>query len=110
VLAIRQDIHAKILAMNLTAMVRNVAQLLADRRFAHRKRHDQVHASSALSAMKHNLVRLLFPDSDERRDLLTLLTQSLSDAVAAVRPDRSFPRRNPGTLKPGFHQAYKRTA
>jgi len=46
----------------------------------------------------------------ERRDLLTLLTQSLSDAVAAVRPDRSFPRRNPGKLEPGFHQAYKRTA
>jgi hypothetical protein len=110
VLAIRQDIHAKILAMNLTAMVRNVAQRLADRRFAHRKRQYQVRACSALSAMKNNLVRLLFADPDERRDLLTLLTRSLSDAVDAVRPDRSFPRNNPGKLKPGFHQAYKRTA
>jgi hypothetical protein len=110
VLAIRQDIHAKILAMNLTAMVRNVAQLLADRRFAHRKRRYQVRATSALSAMKHNLVRLLFADPNARHDLLALLARSLSDAVEAVRPDRSFPRRNPGKLKPGFHQAYKRTA
>jgi hypothetical protein len=110
VLAIRQDIHAKILAMNLTAMVRNVAQLLADRRFAHRKRRYQVRATSALSAMKHNLVRLLFDDPDARHDLLALLARNLSDAVEAVRPDRSFPRRNPGKLKPGFHQAYKRTA
>jgi hypothetical protein len=107
VLAIRQDIHAKILAMNLTAMVRNVAQRLADRRFAYRKRQYQVRACSALSAMKNNLVRLLFADPDARPDLLT---RSLSVAVDAVRPDRSFPRNNPGKLKPGFHQAYKRTA
>lgn len=109
-LAIRQDIHAKILAMNLAAMVRNLAQLLADRRFAHRARHYQVRACTALSAMKNNLVRLLFADPDERRELLALLARSLSSAVEAVRPDRSFPRRNPGTLKPGFHPAYKRTA
>ncbi len=30
-LTIRQDIHVKILAMNLAAMVRNVAKLIADR-------------------------------------------------------------------------------
>jgi hypothetical protein len=109
-LAIRQDIHAKILAMNLAAMVRNVAQLVADRRFAHCKHGYQVRACSTLSEMKNNLVRLLCGDPEQRRELLALLTQSLSDAVEAVRPDRSFPRRNPGKLKPGFHPAYKRTA
>jgi hypothetical protein len=36
-LAIRQDIHAKILAMNPAAMVRNVAQLIADRQCAQRE-------------------------------------------------------------------------
>jgi len=109
-LAIRQDIHAKILAMNLSAMVRNVAQRLADRQFARRELRYRVRACSALSEMKHNIVRLLFGDPDQRRELLALLTQSLSDAVEAVRPDRSFPRQNPGKLKPGFHQSYKRTA
>ena len=109
-LAVRQDIQAKILAMNLSAMVRNVAQLIATRRFAHRKLAYQVRACSALSAMKHNLVRLLFADPGERRRLLEDLIQYLCGAVEAVRPDRSFPRSNPGKLKPGFHLAYKRAA
>ncbi len=90
-LAIRQDIHAKILAMNLAAMVRNVAQLVADRRFAHRVRHYQVRACTALSAMKNSLVRLLFADPDERRNLLALITQSLSSAVEAVRARSKLP-------------------
>jgi hypothetical protein len=73
-------------------------------------RIDQVRACSALSAMKDSLARLVSADPDERRELLELLTRSRSGAVEAVRPDRSFPRRNPGKLKPGFHPAYKRTA
>ncbi len=48
VLAVRPDIHAKILAMNLAAMVRNLAELIATRRFAHRKLPYQVRGCSAL--------------------------------------------------------------
>jgi hypothetical protein len=44
------------------AMVRNVAQLMATRRFAHRKFTYQVRSCTTLSAMKNNLVRLLFAD------------------------------------------------
>jgi hypothetical protein len=110
VLAVRQDMHAKILAMNLAAMVRNVAQLIAARRFAHRKLTYQVRGCSTLSAMKNNLVRLLFADPIDRQRLVEILIQQLSSAVDAVRPDRSFPRNKPGTLKPGFHPAYKRAA
>lgn len=104
VLAVRQDIHAKILAMNLAAMVRNVAQLIATRRFAHRKLTYQVRGCSALSAMKNNLVRLLTAEPIDRQCLLEALIRHLSSAVEAVRPNRSFPRN-----KPGFHQAYART-
>lgn len=110
VLAVRQDIHAKILAMNLAAMVRNVAQLNAKQRFAHRKRTYQVKACSTLSAMKNNLVRLLVADPIDRQRLLEALIRKLSSAVEAVRPDRSFPRNNPDKLKPGFHPAYMRAA
>ena len=67
VLAVRQDIHAKILAMNLAVMVRNVAQFLAARRFAHRKLAYQVRGCSALSAMKNNLVRLFIADPIDRQ-------------------------------------------
>jgi hypothetical protein len=110
VLAVRQDIHAKILAMNLAAMVRQVAQLIASRRFAKRTYHYKVRASSALSIMKDNLVRLLNHDSVDRRHLLEALLRQLASAVEAVRPERTFPRANPGQLKPGFHMAYKRLA
>lgn len=108
-LAVRQDIHAKLLAMNLAAMVRNVAQLIASRRFAHRKQAYQVRACSTLSAMKDNLVRLLSADPIDRQRLLEALIRQLSSAVEAVRPERSFPRNNPGRLKPGFHPSYART-
>jgi hypothetical protein len=110
VLAVRQDIHAKILALNLAAMVRAVAQLLAARRFAARKRTYQVRACAALSAMNNNLVRFLIGSSHDRGGLLKRLIQQLSSSVDAVRPDRSFPRSNPGKLKPGFHMLYKRAA
>lgn len=110
VLAVRQDIHAKILALNLAAMVRAVAQLLATRRFAARTRAYKVRGCAALSAMKHNLVRLLIGTSRDPGSLLKCLIQQLASAVDAIRPDRSFPRTNPGKIKPGFHLPYKRAA
>jgi hypothetical protein len=110
VLAVRQDIHAKILALNLAAMVRAVAQQLADRHFAARKLAYRVRGCAALSAMKNNLVRFLLGSPHERERLLKLLIQQLSTFVDAVRPDRCFPRSNPGKLKPGFHMPYKRAA
>ena len=109
VLAVHQDIHAKILAMNPAAMVRNVGQLVAARRFTHRKFSYQVRACSALSAMKDNPVRLLLAEPEDRHALLETLIRTMSHAVDALRPDRSFPRHTPGRLMPGFHLAYKHT-
>jgi hypothetical protein len=109
-LAVQQDIHAKILALNLAARVRAVAQSIAARRFAGRKQAYQVRGCSALSAMKDNLVRLLIGAHDDRLELLDRLISQLSMAVEAIRPGRSFPRCNPGKLKAGFHIAYRRAA
>lgn len=110
VLAVRQDVHAKILALNLTAMLRAVAQLIAARHFDSRKYAYQVVWCSALSAMKNNIVRLVTGLTHDRLDLLNRLIRQLCSAVDAIRPDRSFPRSNPGKLKPGFHKAYCRAA
>jgi hypothetical protein len=66
---VRQDIQAKILAMNLAAMLRNVAQLLAERRYAERQFRYQVRACSTLSAMKDSLIRLLLGDGEQQRRL-----------------------------------------
>ena len=96
--------------MNLAAMLRQVAQRIASRRYAQRRHAYQVRASSALSSMKNNLVRLLIADPVDRQRLLLALVRQLSSAVEAVRSDRTFPRHNPGQLKPGFHASYKRLA
>jgi len=69
-----------------------------------------VRATSTLSAMKNTLVRLLIAGPIDRQRLLEALIRHLSSSVDAIRPSRSFPRNNPGKLKPGFHPAYKRTA
>ncbi|NEV61531.1 IS4 family transposase, partial [Thiorhodococcus minor] len=110
VLAVQQDVHAKILALNLASMVRGLAQVLATRRHAARKHPYQVRWTSSLSTMKHTLVRLLIGTVHPPTTLLTQAVLALSDAVEAVRPDRQFPRLNPGKLKPGFHPAYCRAA
>jgi hypothetical protein len=66
VLAVRQDIHAKILAMNLAGMVRNLAQFVATRRFAQRSFAYPARGCNAPSVMKNNLVRLLIADPIDR--------------------------------------------
>ncbi|MBK1720631.1 hypothetical protein CKO27_24045, partial [Thiocystis violacea] len=110
VLAVPQDVHAKILALNLASMVRGLAPVIARRRHAARKRAYQVRWTSRLSTMKHTLVRRLIGTLYAPTTPLTQAIRGLSDAVDAVRPDRQFPRLNPGKLKPGFHPAYCRTA
>ncbi len=110
VLVIRQDFHAKILALNLAAMARLVADVAAKRHFQHRRYTQQVCWTEALSTMKNTLVRLLLHEEAAITDLWRRLIETLATAVDAVRPDRSHPRENPGRLKLGFHHAYKRTA
>jgi hypothetical protein len=109
-LVIAQDVHAKILALNLAAMVRLVADVVARRHFAHRRDPQQIRWTNTLSDMKNNLVRLLLHAPADVADLWRRLVHSMAIAVDAIRPDRSYPRPNPGKLKPGFHPQYKRTA
>ncbi|MTW22407.1 IS4 family transposase [Allochromatium palmeri] len=109
-LAVQQDVHAKILALNLSSLVRFVAQLITTRRSQQRHYRYQVRWTSTLSAMKNTFVRLLLAAAHAPVALLTTLAAKLSAAVEAIRPDRQFPRKNPGKLKPGFHAPYRRTA
>lgn len=107
-LAVRQDMHAKVLAMNLAAMLRAVAQQISERLYAARRGTYQVRPSTALANLSDQLFRLLLLGAVESLALLQRLVQSLSQAVEAVRPDRTFPRRNPKRRKAGFHMPYKR--
>jgi hypothetical protein len=109
-LVVQQDVHAKILALNLVAMHRAMAQAVARRHFAHRRHEMQVRWTNALSALKNTLVCLLLHTGPAIENLWCRLITTLAKAVDGIRPDRIFPRHPPGQLKTGPHMRYKRTA
>ena len=109
-LALHQDFRAKILALNLTAMVRYVADIAARRYFEHRRHVYQTRWTNALSTMKNTLVRLLLQTAPNRDNLWRRVVELIARAADPIRPDRSFPRHRPGKLKTGFHMQYRRTA
>lgn len=61
-LAFKQDVLAKVLTLNLTSILAALAQWMAKRLYARRRREYQVNFANALSKMKDNLVRLLSLD------------------------------------------------
>ena len=109
-LTLHQDFHAKILALNLTAMARYLTEVVARRHFEHRRHVYQTRWTNALSAMKNTLVRLLLPAGPDIDHLWRRLVELIARAADPIRPDRSFPRHHPGKLKTGFHMQYRRTA
>ena len=103
---IKQDFHAKIFVLNLTAILTWVAQAIADRLYKARKRPYRVNFTNALSKIKDNIVRLFLVDS--ARHLLTPLVLAMAGSVEAVRPNRSYPRNIKPAKLHGFHPNYKR--
>ncbi|EIC23467.1 transposase family protein [Thiorhodovibrio frisius] len=107
-LAVRQDMHAKVLAMNLAAMLRAVAQLVAKRLYETRRFDYKVRMTSALSHLSDQLFDLLYASPSGCAELITRIIQRLSQTTEQVRPGRSFPRHTPGQRKAGYHIPYKR--
>jgi hypothetical protein len=105
-LALRQDCQAKVLALNLAARVRAVADAVACRHFAHRRPSQQVRWTNTLSALKNPLVRLLLHRGPAVEDRWYRLIATLARAVDGIRPNRQFPRDNPGRRKIGPHMRY----
>lgn len=104
--ALQQDILAKVLALNLTAILVWVAQWMTKRLYQARRRAYQVNFANALSKMKDNVVRLL--DLAPPPGLLERLVCAMASEVEAIRPDRSFPRDIKPTKPKRFHPNYKR--
>jgi hypothetical protein len=102
---VRQDFYAKLFTLNLTAIIAWVAQAIADRRLASRRRPYKVNFANAVSKMKDNLVRLFLACS--ARELLTRLAWAMAAAVEAVRPGRSFPRNFKKISQHQFHPNLK---
>jgi hypothetical protein len=103
---VQQDLYAKLFTVNLTAILAWVAQAIADRLFQARRYPYRVNFATALSKMKHAVVRLVVGLAGPER--LTPLVLTMAANVEAVRPDRSVPRKiKPAKLK-GFFGNYKR--
>ena len=101
-----QDLHAKLLTMNLAAMCQFAAEDQAQQSAADRQHTYRINRSKTLSKVKYHLVSALL----NMQDRLYRLLGWIAEDIDAVRPGRSYPRRNPGQKKPGFHTAYKRSA
>jgi hypothetical protein len=103
-LTICQDFHAKVLALNLTAVLARTAQTIVDDRCRDDRHPKQVNMTHALCAMKGALVRLLTRANP--LDLLRRLIAIFVRTVEPVRPGRAFPRRK-GPRRHGYPMAYK---
>ena len=104
--ALKQDVLAKILTLNLTAILVWVAQWMTTRLYRERRRGYQVNFANALSKMKDNVVRLL--SAEPPPDLLERLLCAMALEAEAIRPDRSSPRNIKSTKPKRFHPNYKR--
>lgn len=106
-LSVYQDFHAKLLALNLTAMFVWIAQAVADRLHIRRRYVYQINFANAITQMKNRVVRwLLGCDTDGLA--LTLVCQ-MARAVEPERPNRSAPRKANTATHRRFHNNYKRT-
>ena len=103
-LTICQDFHAKVLALNLTAVLASTAQEIVDDRCRDDGHPKQVNMTYALCAMKNALVCLLTRANPV--ELLRRLIDIVARTVEPVRPGRSYPRRK-GPRLHGYYMAYK---
>jgi hypothetical protein len=106
VLALKQDILAEVLTLNLTAILTSLAQWMSNGLYQQRRHPHQVNFASPLSKMEDKVVRLLGVDPPP--DLLPRLVCAMVSEVEAIRPDRSFPRHLKSSKPKRFHGNYKR--
>lgn len=106
-LSVKQDFYAKIVAMNLTALMAMAAQKNIARETKHRKLKYQINFAQALSKMKHRIVYLI---SYAHGDILLLITQTINyigRTIESVREGRSAPRRLKNIKNDIHYPAYK---
>ncbi|HSW62573.1 MAG TPA: IS4 family transposase [Dissulfurispiraceae bacterium] len=99
-----QDFHAKVFALNLTAVMTHPAQKIINLQREHKKYAYRVNITQALSKMKDAVVLLFI-----RSNVMELLTQLLDLFIAAIepiRPGRKYPRKQ-SVQKRGFYPCYK---
>ena len=106
VLSVYQDIFAKLLTANLTAILAFAADRQVKAVTTERKYRYAVNRTAAISKAKHHLVKLIAGVTHRIGELIRWVAREME----AIRPGRQFERKHPGFKKSGFHFAYKGTS
>jgi len=92
-LSVEQDFYAKIVAVNLSALMVLKAQELVDDKMQECRLRYQVNFAYALSVMKHRIVELVLDLGANLQELLGQTIKTISLRYEAIRPGRKAPRR-----------------
>ena len=106
-LSVKQDFHAKIVTMNLTALMMLAAQRRVEKK-PNRKHVYRVNFAQALSKMKHTVVILIRGSVTTLRHLIAQTIDYLALTIEPVREARRFPRRFSNFKKRSYYSCYKR--
>ena len=105
-LSVFQDFHAKMLTMNITAIMVAESQKQVNHTMSARTHRYKINFAQALSKMKDTVIELIRNLTRHTRILQVL--QYLSNTVDAVIPNRSFPRHITNTHPNIKNLCYKR--
>jgi hypothetical protein len=106
-LSVKQDFHAKILAMNLTAIIAIHTNENIQKTTKRRKLKYQINFAQALSKMKHKIILIILSSREDITIMLKQISDYLSQTIEAVRPGRTAPRRLKNIKNDIHYPAYK---
>lgn len=106
-LSVKQDFYAKIVAMNLTALMVMAAQKVVSKDTEDHRLKYQVNFAQALSKMKHTIVCLIQQAHNTIVALISRTIIYISKTIEAIRPGRSSPRRLKNIKNDIHFPAYK---
>lgn len=104
--AILQDIHAKTLSKNITAIAILEASPRKDKTCQNRDLSYSVNFTYALSQLKDNVVRIIMNIAP--KNLVELLINKIAKVLSARRPNRKFERPHKRMIKEKYPPCYKR--
>lgn len=93
--AVRQDFHARVFIVNLTAMMALPVHGQVEERTRHRNLEYEVNWTSALSKVRDCGIQLFLGEDIE--ELITELQTAIAEGLTEKRPGRSYPRKKTPT-------------
>ncbi len=105
-LSVKQDYYAKLVTLNLTAILVHESQKYVDKKYKTRRLNYKVNFAQALSKMKDTVIHLLL--NVDLKNKINNLLNYIANTVEAVRRNRKFTRNTSKVYKNINHLCYKR--